>query len=182
MKKLFTLAALILSIFAFKTQAQNAAPTQNIRGTVIDKQSQMQIPGANVILIGSDPIKGAVSDADGRFKITEVKVGRYDLKVSYMGYKEIILPNIDVNAGKEVVLEIGLEENISSLQEVVVSGTKKNETQNEMVSVSGRSFSMEEVNRYAGGRSDPSRLAANFAGVSSPDDSRNDIVDRKSVV
>jgi hypothetical protein len=47
-----------------------------------------------------------------------------------------------------------------------------------MVSVSGRSFSMEEVNRYAGGRSDPSRLAANFAGVSSPDDSRNDIVIR----
>ncbi|MCZ8284120.1 MAG: TonB-dependent receptor, partial [Bacteroidia bacterium] len=39
-------------------------------------------------------------------------------------------------------------------------------------------FSMEEVNRYAGGRSDPSRLAANFAGVSSPDDSRNDIVIR----
>lgn len=37
---------------------------------------------------------------------------------------------------------------------------------------------MEEVNRYAGGRSDPARLAANFAGVSSPDDSRNDIVIR----
>jgi hypothetical protein len=37
---------------------------------------------------------------------------------------------------------------------------------------------MEEVNRYAGGRSDPARLAANFAGVSAPDDSRNDIVIR----
>ncbi|MFM9943764.1 MAG: TonB-dependent receptor plug domain-containing protein [Bacteroidia bacterium] len=47
-----------------------------------------------------------------------------------------------------------------------------------MTSVSARSFSTEEVNRYAGGRSDPSRLAANFAGVSTPDDSRNDIVIR----
>ena len=37
---------------------------------------------------------------------------------------------------------------------------------------------MEEVNRYAGGRSDPARLAANFAGVINPDDSRNDIVIR----
>jgi hypothetical protein len=178
MKKLFTLTVLTLISFVFKMQAQNAVPTQNIRGTVIDKQSQMQIPGANIVLLGSNPIKGAVSDSEGRFKITEVKVGRYDLKVSYLGYKEIILPNVDVSAGKEVVLEVGLEENISSLQEVVVSGNKKNETQNEMVSVSGRSFSMEEVNRYAGGRSDPSRLAANFAGVSSPDDSRNDIVIR----
>lgn len=37
---------------------------------------------------------------------------------------------------------------------------------------------MEEVNRYAGGRSDAARLASNFAGVSTPDDSRNDIVIR----
>nr|MBK9653677.1 hypothetical protein [Bacteroidota bacterium] len=39
---------------------------------------------------------------------------------------------------------------------------------------------MEEVNRYAGGRSDPQVVVANFAGVSSPDDSRNDIVMRRN--
>ncbi|WP_317898856.1 TonB-dependent receptor [Aurantibacillus circumpalustris] len=178
MKNIFILTLILSTTFLISVKAQNTSPTQNIRGVIIDKQSQMQIPGANVVLMGSDPIKGSVSNADGRFKITEVKAGRYDLKISYLGYKEIVLPNIDVSAGKEVVLEIGMEENISSLEEVVVSGSKKNETQNEMVSVSGRSFSMEEVNRYAGGRSDPSRLAANFAGVSSPDDSRNDIVIR----
>ena len=178
MKNIFILTLILSTFFLIRGNAQDAAPTQNIRGVIIDKQSQMQIPGANIVLLGSDPIKGSVSDAEGRFKITEVKVARYDLKISYMGYKEIVLPNVDVSAGKEVVMEIGMEENISSLDEVVISGTKKNETQNEMVSVSGRSFSMEEVNRYAGGRSDPSRLAANFAGVSSPDDSRNDIVIR----
>jgi hypothetical protein len=175
MKK-FTILFIMFSLLVVNIKAQ--APTQTIRGTVLDKQSQTQIPGASVILAGSDPIKGSATDAEGRFKITNVAPGRYDLKVTYMGYKEIVLPNIVVTAGKEVVLEVGMEENISSLQEVVVAGTKKNETQNEMVTVSGRSFSMEEVNRYAGGRSDPSRLAANFAGVSSPDDSRNDIVIR----
>jgi hypothetical protein len=175
MTRIITLSIfLFLITIGFKAQS----PTQTIRGTVIDKQSQTQIPGANVILIGSNPVKGSVSDAEGRFKITGVEVGRYDLKISYIGYKEIVLPNVVVTAGKEVVLDIGMEENINALQEIVVAGTKKNETQNEMVSVSGRSFSMEEVNRYAGGRSDPSRLAANFAGVSSPDDSRNDIVIR----
>jgi len=180
MQKIFTLTLIFLGLFsgAWSQTATEKGPTQTIRGVVIDKQSQTAIPGANVVLPGLDPIKGSVSDAEGRFKITDVKVGRYDLKISYLGYKEIVMPNVIVSAGKEVVLEIGMEENISSLQEVVVSGSKKNETQNEMVSVSGRSFSMEEVNRYAGGRSDPSRLAANFAGVSSPDDSRNDIVIR----
>lgn len=176
MKRIFTLMLVLMLGFNIRSIAQS--PTQTIRGTVIDKQSQTQIPGANVILLSSDPVKGSSSDAEGRFKIPDVKVGRYDLKITYMGYKEIVMPNVEVTAGKEVVLEIGMEENISSLEEVVVSGSKKNETQNEMVTVSGRSFSMEEVNRYAGGRSDPSRLAANFAGVSSPDDSRNDIVIR----
>jgi hypothetical protein len=160
----------------YTAQAQN--PTQPIKGTVIDKQSQASIPGVNIIIIASDPLKGAVTDMDGHFKIADVAPGRYDLKVSYTGYKELVLPNVLVTAGKEVAIDIALEENVNSLQEVVVSGTKKNETNNEMTSVSGRSFSMEEVNRYAGGRSDPSRLAANFAGVSSPDDSRNDIVIR----
>ncbi|PBQ32423.1 TonB-dependent receptor [Sphingobacteriaceae bacterium] len=173
---IFILASFICPVLV-KSQTSNVT-SQTIRGVVVDKQSQTPIPGANVILPGTDPVKGSVTDTEGRFKITDVKVGRYDLKISYLGYKEIVMPNVIVSAGKEVVMEIGMEENISSLQEVVVAGTKKNETQNEMVSVSGRSFSMEEVNRYAGGRSDPSRLAANFAGVSSPDDSRNDIVIR----
>lgn len=171
-------ALLIAGCLLTAAGASAQAPGQTIRGVVLDKQSQSQLPGVNVIILGSDPLKGTVSDAAGRFKITDVATGRYDLKIAFTGYKEIVLPNVVVTAGKEVVLDIGMEESLNSLEEVVVAGTKKNETQNEMVSVSGRSFSMEEVNRYAGGRSDPSRLAANFAGVSSPDDSRNDIVIR----
>ncbi len=152
--------------------------TQTIKGLVIDKQSQATIPGVSIIIMDSNPLKGATTDMDGHFKMTDVNPGRYDIKVTYLGYKEILLPNVVVTAGKEVNLDIALEENVNSLKEIVVSGTKKNETNNEMTTVSSRSFSMEEVNRYAGGRSDPSRLAANFAGVSSPDDSRNDIVIR----
>ena len=131
-----------------------------------------------VVILESNPLQAAVSDFDGRYKITDVLPGRYDLKVTYAGYNEIVLSNIVVTAGKETVLDIAMEENIQEVEEVVISARKKNETNNELISLSGRSFSMEEVNRYAGGRSDPARLAANFAGVSSPDDSRNDIVIR----
>ncbi|MFO0322896.1 MAG: TonB-dependent receptor [Bacteroidota bacterium] len=154
------------------------SPTQTIKGTITDKQSQYPLPGVSVVIIGSDPLKGTSTDADGKFKLTEVAPGRYDLKVTYIGYKEILLPNVQVTSGKEVSVDVGIEENVTSVNEVVIAGTKKNETNNELVSVSGRSFSMEEVNRYAGGRADPARQAANFAGVSTPDDSRNDIVIR----
>ncbi len=176
MKK--TLFIPLFALFFISITVMAQSPMQTIRGTIIDKQSQTTLPGVNISIINSNPLKGAVSDIDGKFKLLEINPGRYDLKISFIGYKEIVMPNIDVSAGKEIVLDIGMEENVSTLNEVEISASKKNETQNEMTTVSARSFSMEEVNRYAGGRSDPSRLAANFAGVSSPDDSRNDIVIR----
>ncbi|MCB9252790.1 MAG: TonB-dependent receptor [Flavobacteriales bacterium] len=158
--------------------AQSQNNFQNIKGQVSDKQSKEYLIGASVVIIGFETRFAAITDGDGKFKISDVPAGRYDLKIRYIGYKEIILYNIQVTSGKEVSLEIDLEENINSLKEVSVTATKKNETINEMTSVSARSFSTEEVNRYAGGRADPSRLAANFAGVSTPDDSRNDLVIR----
>jgi hypothetical protein len=71
-----------------------------------------------------------------------------------------------------------MEEELTQMGEVTIEGKNKGETSNKLASISARAFSMEEVNRYAGGRNDPARLAANFAGVSAPDDSRNDIVIR----
>ncbi|MEI7831470.1 MAG: TonB-dependent receptor, partial [Prolixibacteraceae bacterium] len=79
---------------------------------------------------------------------------------------------------KETILDIAMEEIVTDLNEVVVTASAKDKTINNLIPVSARTFSTEEVNRYAGGRSDPARLAANFAGVSAPDDSRNDIVIR----
>ncbi|MEL6276164.1 MAG: TonB-dependent receptor plug domain-containing protein, partial [Bacteroidota bacterium] len=52
------------------------------------------------------------------------------------------------------------------------------ETVNEMSTVSARTFTAEQVNRFAGGRADVSRLAGNLAGVATADDNRNDIVIR----
>lgn len=178
MKKRYSIVLSVITFLMSFTFTNAQSNTQTIRGTVLDKQALFNLPGVNVLILNSDPLKGSITDGNGKFKITDVMPGRYDLKISYIGYKEIILPSIVVTSGKEIVLEIGLEENIATLNDVVVTASKKNETNNELTSVSGRSFSMEEVNRYAGGRSDPSRLAANFAGVSSPDDSRNDIVIR----
>ena len=176
-KHFYKLVAAVVMLFSTQfLMAQNS--TQIIRGSVNDKQSKLSLMGATVQLMNTEPLLGDASAADGKFKINNVPVGRYDLKVNYVGYKELLIPNIEVTAGKEIVLEIEMEENVKSLKQIKISASKKHETINEMTSVSARSFSTEEVNRYAGGRSDPARLAANFAGVSSPDDSRNDLVIR----
>ncbi len=149
---------------------------QTIRGVVVDKLSQHVIEGASVLLEAMG--KNTITNAKGVFTLADVAPERYEVKVSFVGYQSLTIPNVVVTAGKEVWLDIGLEENISQLNEVVVHSSGKAGTINKLATVSARTFSMEEVNRYAGGRNDPARLAANFAGVSAPDDSRNDIVIR----
>ncbi|MEL6123872.1 MAG: TonB-dependent receptor, partial [Bacteroidota bacterium] len=150
-----------------------------IKGTVIDQQSEIPLIGATVELLTVDPITGATTDLDGDFVLTEVPTGRQIIRVSYLGYESLTLPNIDVSAGKDVVLELQLQESLNQIDEVVITAKAiKDQAQNEMASISARQFSLEEVNRYSGGRNDIARLAANFAGVATPDDSRNDIVIR----
>jgi len=149
---------------------------QNIRGIVIDKLSQIPIIGATVQINNSE-IK-TITDEKGNYVLTEITPDRYDVKVSFVGYKEILIPNVIVTSGKEVVLDIAMEDEYKKLDEIVIKTSNKASTINKLATVSARTFSMEEVNRFAGGRSDVARLVANFAGVSTPDDSRNDIVIR----
>ncbi len=176
MKIKFIIILLLLnSSFISESFAQN----QVVRGVVIDQQAKYPLIGATVFIRDSDPLIGASTDLDGKFRLEGVKVGRQTIVVSYLGYKTLTLPNVLVTSGKEVVLEIELEESVEILKEVVVSGkSSKDLPNNEMAKVSARTFSLEEVTRYSGGRNDVARLAASFAGVSAPNDSRNDIVVR----
>jgi len=151
---------------------------QTIRGTVVDKQTQGPLPGAVVVILNSDPVKAASSDENGKFRIDNVPIGRWQIKISSISYKEKIQAVI-LTTGKETVLNIELEESAIQGDEVtVVAEQDKTKTNNKMATVSSRVFSAEDASRYAGSRNDPARMASNFAGVSGANDSRNDIVIR----
>jgi hypothetical protein len=168
---------LLLAISSFALQAQQGI--QTIRGTVLDQQSKYQLAGATVVVVNSEPMIGTTADENGEFRLTNVPLGRYTLKISFLGYSEKTIPNILVQQGKETFLAVELEEMVIESDEVVVTseGDKTNSL-NEMSTVSSRQFSTEDAARYAGSLNDPSRMAANFAGVSGSNDSRNDIVIR----
>jgi len=164
---------LFITQFSF---AQNNR--QNIRGVITDKLSQVTLPGAVVQLVNKTANKGTRADTHGNYELKDISPDRYEIKVTYVGYKDVVVPNVVVTSGKETILDIAMDENVTSLNEVVIHANTKDKPINNLATISARTFSTEEVNRYAGGRSDPARLAANFAGVSAPDDSRNDIVIR----
>ncbi|MCF8253412.1 MAG: carboxypeptidase-like regulatory domain-containing protein [Bacteroidia bacterium] len=168
---LLLLLSLLASIFNLVT-AQNS--TQNIRGLVQDKVSQAPLSGAVIRVINSNT--GCSADADGKFLIQNISVGKVGLRITYLGYKELVLPNLTLNAGKELVLTITLEEEINKINEVVVKGAKeKNKPLNSMSTVSTRTFSVEETQKFAAAVNDPARMATSFAGVVQAGDGNNHI-------
>ncbi len=176
MKTFFSTIALIFFIAA--SQAQSTTTT-TIRGVVVDKQSQFPIPGANIILSDTDPVKAAVSDVDGHFRLTDVPVGRQSVQVIMMGYEPMVYTNVLLNSGKELTLIVELIEVVTTLNTVEISAqNNKAESINKMSSVSTRTISIEEAQRYSGTLQDIARMAQNYAGVSSASDDRNDIIIR----
>lgn len=174
--KLVVLSPFISIMLAFGQQ-----PTNNIRGRIIDQDSKSPAIGANIVVVGSDPIIGAVTDVDGYFKIENITVGRYTLKITYMGYADKVMPNVLVTSGKEVYLDIPIMESINTLEEVEIKsgGNKnKNEAMNEMSLVSSRTFSVEETKRYAGTLNDPARMVAAYPGITGDAQGSNEIVVR----
>jgi hypothetical protein len=138
------------------------------------------LPFATVVLyVDSTMMKdGALSDSNGYFRIEHVVLGRYFLKASLLGYQTSWLSDVIVNSGKETIMNVTLDESLTELKAVEINGVAKNEALNDMAMGSTRMFTVDEANRYAGSRSDPGRMARNFAGVQGSDDSRNDIVVR----
>jgi len=152
---------------------------QTVRGMVTDKVSGAPLPGANVILIGASASGiGAATDSKGEFVLKDVPVGRNSFQISSVGYETQTIENITVNSGKELTLDIEMIENVSEFEEITIKAFRKGEVINKMASVSSQSVLIEETERYAGTWADPARMAKNFAGITSTNDTRNDIIIR----
>ncbi len=177
--KTITRLALLLVILMNGISASAQLLTQTIRGTITDMVTHTPLPGANVVILNTDPILGAAADVDGNFKITKVPLGKYNVRITYLGYKQVDIPNVIINSGKEVFLTILLQEDFIQGTEVVIDGNKeKNKTINEMTTVSARTFTVEETQKYAAAVNDPARMASSFAGVVAADDGNNTITIR----
>ncbi len=68
--------------------------TQTVRGRVIDQEAQSPLVGANIVVVGTNPLLGGSTDAEGTFRIEQVPVGRHNLKISCIGYEEAQIPEL----------------------------------------------------------------------------------------
>jgi hypothetical protein len=159
------ITSLVLIFYGYFIYAQEL--TQTVRGVVLDNDSRETLIGATVIRLGAEYVTGTTTNNDGEFILENVPLGRHSFQINYLGYQPYVTGEILVSSGKEVFLEIAMNQSVSNLEEVVVKAEiDKSKTMNIMTLLSARTFSVEEASRYAGGFDDPTRLVSAFAGVS----------------
>jgi outer membrane receptor for ferrienterochelin and colicin len=98
----------------------------SIAGHVKDAKTGEAIIGANVVIKGTET--GAATDLEGNFQITGVSEGTYSIQVSFVTYKTHVIPDVRVETAKRVTLDIVLSEDISELEEVVVTAARQVDT------------------------------------------------------
>lgn len=73
-------AFLLCVINLFVPICINAQPlTQVVKGKIVDEASQTPLPGATVVVLGTDPILGTVANENGNFRLEKVPLGRYNI-------------------------------------------------------------------------------------------------------
>lgn len=171
--KHFKLLFIFLVCFASKLTAQS---NTTIKGTISDKQTKLPLPGVSVTITSVNPSIRTVTDIDGHFRFEGISVGRHQLEATFVGYQKTVISEVLLSSGKDLEINLELEEQLNNLTEVVVNGTKSKRALNSMASVSGRSFSVEETSRYAAALFDPARMAQSFAGVAAAEDDNNIVI------
>lgn len=119
MKKFLCLSAFVLVAITSAIGQQTSA----VSGLVTDAKNQ-PIPGVSIVIEGT--MKGVSSDFNGRYEITNVSEGTYTLTASFVGYKtisnQITLSNVNMTHN------FILQEDLLSLDEVVVTGSSNPKT------------------------------------------------------
>lgn len=106
-----------LFIFLF---SQNLYSQHTVEGVVVD-QNNSNVPYATVVLLqqkDSTAYKGTFSEEEGKFHFSEIEKGNYLVKVSFVGFQDLLKP-IVVN--ENVFLKnLVLQESTADLDEVVI--------------------------------------------------------------
>lgn len=163
------LAGLVLSLVPGLSFSQAV-----VKGLVSDARTRAALPFVNVLLDGTT--QGATTDIDGRFSMSDVKPGLYNIVVSSVGYQRRVITEVQVGTARPVELEIALEPSATELKEVEITRKPFTRTQESPLSV--RTIGSAEIMRNPGGNRDISKVIRALPGVASTASFRNDIIIR----
>ncbi len=146
-----------------------------LNGVVTD-QTGTPIFGASVYLEGTQ--KGAQTNQEGKYSITNIEPGSYNLIASYLGYKTQTKYNVIVKSKGTPAYNFVLTELVEALDEVEVTNASRISKPKE-TPLSTQTLSAVEIATYPGSNNDVVQVAQTLPGVSpSIGGFRNDLIIR----
>ncbi len=130
---------LLLVCFGAAVFAQG---TGKIAGTVTDKKTGEPLIGAGVKITGTT--KGIATDVEGKYLLSGLADGKYTLEISYVTYSTKQITEVVVTANATTTLNVVLEEAANVLNQVVITGTAKQETVNSLYAKQKNSASISD--------------------------------------
>ncbi|HSP07281.1 MAG TPA: TonB-dependent receptor, partial [Acidobacteriota bacterium] len=121
--------AISVSLVLFMSLAAVSVFAQGTTGTiagVIKDETGDAMPGVLVSVVGEKGIKSVTTDADGKFSVSGLAPGVYDIKAELSGYVTIGQSDVKVDAG--ATADVPLVMKPGSLQELMVVTASKVET------------------------------------------------------
>jgi outer membrane receptor for ferrienterochelin and colicins len=125
--KSFVTAALSLAsviLLAAATPSAAAAQTGRVSGTVTDS-ARAALPGTQVTVVGTR--YSGVTDPSGRFSISGIPAGTYDIRIQRLGQRAQVVNGVVVTAGGDTPVNVSLASVPLSLGGVVVSASRRAE-------------------------------------------------------
>jgi len=113
----FLLIILLVSVVAF------AGTTGKIRGTVVDASTGEGLPGATVLVEGTQ--LGAAASYDGSFFILQVPPGVYRLKTQMVGFTDAVLSEVVISADSTTSVTVKMQQKLAGSEEVIVTAKKE---------------------------------------------------------
>jgi hypothetical protein len=177
MKKIAQISIILVALLlSFSTFAQKVG---TIQGVVKDKNTQELLVGVTVQVDGTTT--GSVTDVEGKYKITGLAVGSYNVKASFVGYKTETKFNVVLTTGNASFVNFELNEDVSALEGVEIVANKSVNVANMITPLSVQSLTVEEIRSNPGGNFDVSRVIQALPGVAGSTGGggfRNDIIIR----
>lgn len=141
-----------------------AQPLGSLSGKVLDKNLQSPLELVNIQLDNTST--GTTTDINGNFRLENIPVGTHNFIFSYLGYKTYTVYNVVITSGNENTYTIELEEDVSTLTEVVVKGTNRTvKAASIETPLSIQRVTTEEIRSNPGGNFDISKVIQTLPGV-----------------
>jgi len=151
---------------ASNSEAASSTPTgeTGLQGTVTDTSGAIVVGAAVTLKSAAGESKSTQTDGEGKFSITGLPPGNYDISVTAQGFAEFHTAGFSVPAGKVSSLDVRLQLAATATQ-VNVQGIRPEQVETENATVSGTITRQEVVSLGLNGRNF-TQLIALAPGVS----------------